>query len=391
MSAQNTINLEEEYKHFLQKNEIPDWIKGIKDKAFEHLQNTPFVSKSLEAWRKIQLTNFNLKELLSEYKNDTKHNFEFQTQDIPSIQASLESILEKNKEEFFVLLNLCFFNCLNFVYINNSTEKQYAKISLDQKQETVFMPLTIFQIDKFVTCTIEEEIIANNTNSNISFINPVTFIQTADSSHVRYYTAEKFNSSIFHIRKIYSKQSKNSDLQLGYFNLGGYKGKTFIETDMSGEGGNFELFGSALPIKREFQDVDCQVNHLASFTSSSLRMKVALKNKSHHVFVGNLYIPQTSRQVNATQTNNNLILDKTARAESMPKLEVFAEDVSCSHGATMGEVEAEEMFYLCSRGLTEKEARYLIVTGFLNEIIDKISSEELLEEIKTTLNSKLDS
>ncbi|HNN82245.1 MAG TPA: SufD family Fe-S cluster assembly protein, partial [Leptospiraceae bacterium] len=93
--------------------------------------------------------------------------------------------------------------------------------------------------------------------------------------------------------------------------------------------------------------------------------------------------------VTASQIDNNLTMARTARAESMPKLEVFADDVKCSHGATVGEVNEDQLFYLMSRGLTENESRFLIIEGFLKEILDLVDKEEIQSYLVSRLTKKL--
>jgi hypothetical protein len=136
-------------------------------------------------------------------------------------------------------------------------------------------------------------------------------------------------------------------------------------------------------------DIEVSLNHLDSYTSSSIKLKTVMKDKSHHIFTGNLNIPRTSLHVTASQLNNNLVLDKTSRAESMPKLEVFADDVKCSHGATMSEINEDQLFYLMSRGLTLSDSRHLIVEGFITEILDKLKSNTISQDLKDKFLRKI--
>lgn len=141
---------------------------------------------------------------------------------------------------------------------------------------------------------------------------------------------------------------------------------------------------------REFQDSEVKVVHNESHTESSILYRSALKNKAHHIFTGNLRIPNSCKDVNAIQINNNLLLNRTSRAESIPKLEVYAENVKCEHGATVGEIDEEQLFYLASRGIDEDEARRMIVDGFLGQVIGEIESNSIQEELFRLIARKME-
>ncbi|MBP9887303.1 MAG: SufD family Fe-S cluster assembly protein, partial [Leptospiraceae bacterium] len=220
-------------------------------------------------------------------------------------------------------------------------------------------------------------------------INPVSYLDLEESGKSIFISIEDFQNSAFHFRNIFSNQNRDSELQLFHFNLGGYKGKTLVKNDLSGENANLKAVGATTLSKREIQDIEFTISHFASRTDSNLRFKTVVKDKSHHIFTGNLFIPKASFHVTASQVNNNLTMTRTARAESMPKLEVFADDVKCSHGATVGEVNEEQLFYLMSRGLTENEARFLIIEGFLKEVLDFVTLEEVQNLLISRLTEKL--
>ncbi len=306
------------------------------------------------------------------------------------LQKYLEELLAKSSGEFFRLYNLAFFSSAFFIDIRESSENGgpiFLKYNLPAGKNYL-SPLTIIRVGKFSKSQIVEELTAENHEESV-FINSLTGIFQEDSSSLTYVTTEKFNESVIHFRNLFSEEKKDSSLKNFYFNMGGYKGKTIVESDMAGTGGSVEAYGAGALVKREFLDTDIRINHNAGNTTSKLLVKIVAKEKAHHVFTGNLNIPIASEKVTANQMNKNLILNKTARAESIPKLEVFAHDVKCSHGATVGEIQDEEMFYLFSRGLKEDEARSLIVEGFLSEVLDKLKIESEKENIRNTIHRKL--
>lgn len=396
-----TTSLETKFESFLSSLEEPDWMIELRKSAFTLLKETSIPDSKQESWRKVNLSNFSLENLLS--TNRKICSFSINTDQISVnefasvdsfdkvyIESSFKRILDKNKTNFFVLLNLSFFEIGIFAKVpGNASVSEPIQLNINYPQgESSFNPLLIWKLEKFSNASIYEKL--NSTSSeDFNFINPVSYLEMEDNAKSTFVTIEDFQNSTFHIRNLFTNQGKDSELNLFHFNLGGYKGKTLVVNDLNGENANIKAIGATTLSKREFQDIEFTISHFASRTDSNLKFKTVVKDKSHHIFTGNLFIPKASFHVTASQVNNNLTMSRTARAESMPKLEVFADDVKCSHGATVGEVNEEQLFYLMSRGLTENESRFLIIEGFLKEILDFVTVEEIQNLLITRLTEKL--
>ncbi len=398
--SKNT-SLESKFGSFLSMLEEPDWMIELRRSAFLLLKETSIPSSKLESWRKINLSNFSLDNLLSpnrkicSFSLNTDFIFtdEFSVLDSFDkvyIEKTFQALLEKNKTNFFGLLNLTFFDIgiLAKVPANTKIEDPIQLNINYPQEETSFSPLVIWKIEKNSNSSIYEKLNSYATEE-FNLINPLSYLEIENGAKSIFVTIEDFKDSTFHFRNLFTNQQKDSELKLFHFNLGGYKGKTLVVNDLNGENANLKAIGATTLSKREFQDIEFTISHFASRTDSSLKFKTVVKDKSHHIFTGNLYIPKASFHVTASQVNNNLTMSRTARAESMPKLEVFADDVKCSHGATVGEVNEEQLFYLMSRGLTENESRFLIIEGFLKEILDFVTVEEIQNLLITRLTEKL--
>jgi len=190
---------------------------------------------------------------------------------------------------------------------------------------------------------------------------------------------EEYDENLFHFRFIYSFQEKESNLNIHSFPRGGYRGKQFYLPELNGMGSTYKLMGVSSLVNRELLDIDAKVTHLADHTTSKISYKAIVNDRSHHIFTGNLAIPSNVKKVSAHQESHNLSLNKKARAEANPKLEVMAEDVSCTHGATVGDIDEEQLFYLLSRGLTPSEAKSLLVAAFYEETVSKIPFPETVK------------
>ncbi|NMC12070.1 MAG: SufD family Fe-S cluster assembly protein [Chloroflexi bacterium] len=137
-------------------------------------------------------------------------------------------------------------------------------------------------------------------------------------------------------------------------------------------------------------DHDTQQNHLAPHTTSDLLFKGALRDRSYSVWQGMIYVAPKAQKTDGYQANRNLTLSPEARADSIPGLEILADDVRCTHGATVGKIDADQMFYLQSRGISKKDAEKLIVEGFFDPIMQRIPFDGVRSRFQNAISKKLE-
>lgn len=183
----------------------------------------------------------------------------------------------------------------------------------------------------------------------------------------------------------------DAQLENTFISLGGSISKIDSETRLSGEQSNVSVSGIVLGDEKQKFDHHITVNHASSNTKSRLDFRVALKDKANSAYTGNLEIAVNALGCDATQKNSNLLLSETAKAESIPELEILTNDVKkCSHGVTMGHLDEEQIYYLMSRGFSDKEAERIIIEGFIEPIILKIPEHTLISgQIKSRIEQKL--
>jgi Fe-S cluster assembly protein SufD len=165
--------------------------------------------------------------------------------------------------------------------------------------------------------------------------------------------------------------------------------KNFSDLDLAGEGAQGRMSGFYFTDGIQHLDHDTQQNHLAPHTTSDLLFKGALKGKSRSVWQGMIYVAPGAQKTDGYQANRNLVLDDQARADSIPGLEILADDVRCTHGATVGKLEKEPLFYLMSRGIPKEEAERLVVEGFFDPIMQRIPFEGVRERFQQAIKDKL--
>ncbi len=165
--------------------------------------------------------------------------------------------------------------------------------------------------------------------------------------------------------------------------------KNFSDLDLGGDGATGRMSGFYFTDGKQHLDHDTQQNHFSPNTTSDLLFKGALKGQSRSVWQGMIYVARGAQKTDGYQANRNLILSKKARADSIPGLEILADDVRCTHGATVGKIDPEELFYLQSRGIPYPEAEKLIVEGFFEPIMQRIPFEGVKTRLRESITKKM--
>lgn len=165
--------------------------------------------------------------------------------------------------------------------------------------------------------------------------------------------------------------------------------KNFSDIDLAGEGSSGRMSGFYFADGVQHLDHDTQQNHLAPHTTSDLLFKGALKGRSRSVWQGMIYVAPGAQKTDGYQANRNLVLSEHARADSIPGLEILADDVRCTHGATVGKIDPEEVFYLRSRGIPYEQAERMIVEGFFDPIMQRIPFEGVRTRFQQAIQDKM--
>jgi len=140
---------------------------------------------------------------------------------------------------------------------------------------------------------------------------------------------------------------------------------------------------------RQHFDLHTLQKHLVDHTTSDLLIKGCLKDRARSIYQGLIQVAEGAQRTDAYQANRNLLLSDTARADSIPGLEILANDVRCTHGATIGTVDEEQMFYLMTRGLPRNQAQRLIVEGFFTPVLDRIPLESVRDQLRQVIQQKI--
>ena len=217
----------------------------------------------------------------------------------------------------------------------------------------------------------------------------VTEIVAEEGANVRYAIVQEWGRHVFHYQAARVFAHKDAQIQSFLVTLGARVARSDVETDLQGEGAHSEMLGLYLGDSNQHFDHYTYQLHQAPHAGSDLLYKGALKDRARSVFRGMIRVLPGAQGTDAYQTNRNLILSEDAHADSLPNLEIEADDVRCSHGATIGQQDERQIFYLMSRGLTRQQAEKLIVSGFFEEVLSRLEVEWLHERLSRVIQKKL--
>ncbi len=217
----------------------------------------------------------------------------------------------------------------------------------------------------------------------------VVEIHVGEGASLRYVELQSWGQSAWNFTHERARVLRNGKLDWIFGALGSRLTKTFADLDLRGEGAEGRMSGFSFIEDAQHLDYDTQQNHLAPHTTSDLLFKCALEDKSRSVWQGMIYVAPGAQKTDGYQANRNLLLSRKARADSIPGLEILADDVRCTHGATVGKVDPEELFYLRSRGIPRKDAERLIVEGFFTPIMERIPFRGVRARFEQAIHTKM--
>ena len=219
--------------------------------------------------------------------------------------------------------------------------------------------------------------------------NSVTEIYTHQDALVDYYKIQNDLSTASLIDNTYISQDKNSNVRVHTFSLGGKLIRNNLNFYLKGQYCNSTLKGVTLLEDHQHVDHYTLVDHISSNCESHQDYKGVFSEGSKGVFNGKIHVDQSAQKTNAFQQNNNILLDDKATVNTKPQLEIFADDVKCSHGCTVGQLDEEALFYLMSRGIPKKEAKALMTYAFANNVLASVELPILKKRINKLIAQKL--
>jgi Fe-S cluster assembly protein SufD len=208
---------------------------------------------------------------------------------------------------------------------------------------------------------------------------------------LEYVSLQNLSRETWHFATHHARVERDAELDWVAGGFGSKKGKIRIQNDLAGQGATSRVTGAYFADGTQHLDYDTFQEHIAPHTTSDFAFKGALRDTATAVWRGMIRVERDAQKTNAYQENRNLLLSPDAHADSIPGLEILANDVRCTHGATLGQVDREQLFSLMARGLSRAEAERLIVRGFFQDVLDRIELEPVREALADALEARIPS
>jgi Fe-S cluster assembly protein SufD len=222
-----------------------------------------------------------------------------------------------------------------------------------------------------------------------AYSNAVTELFVEQGAKLEYVSLQNLSRETWHFASHHARVERDAELDWVAGGFGSKKGKTRIQNDLAGPGATSRVTGAYFADGTQHLDYDTFQEHIAPSCTSDFAFKGALRDEATAVWRGMIRVEQDAQKTNAYQECRNLMLSPTTHAVPIPGLEILANDVRCTHGATVGRVDREQLFYLQSRGLPRFEAERLIVRGFFQEILDRIELEPVRDAVTAALEARI--
>lgn len=300
--------------------------------------------------------------------------------------------LASGSENGFAALNSAFFHDGGFVYLPRNAVLELPVhlvfvTTTTQNGANVHPRNLILAGDNSRGTVIESYV---RTVEAAYFTNAVTEIVAGENAVLEHVKVQDESLSAFHIAAIHANLGRASNVQSHSLALGARLSRNNIRTQLTGEGLECVLNGLYITKGHQLADHHMVVEHAQPNCASHEYFNGILDGKSKGVFHGRILVQPIAQKTDAKQTNKNLLLSDNATADTKPQLEIYADDVKCTHGATIGQLNQESIFYLRSRGLSPDTARRMLIHAFAGEIIERIQHDDIREELDQVVWERLE-
>jgi Fe-S cluster assembly protein SufD len=412
------------------------WLRKLREDAFEQFCETGFPTTHDEGWRftnvsSIVRTPFSLAQgpgatfLPSNFDSDLKpwrvdgaaarlvfvdgqlvrHLSSIGAEAPGIVIASLKQeiangakLLEDNLGRYlniqrdpFCALNTAFIEDGAFVHVSKgiSLEEPIHLLFLSSGSDfpTMMHPRNLLLIEREAQATIIEEYVS--LGEGTLFSNSATELVAGEDSTVSHFMIEREHAKAFNVSTLRIQQERSANVASHSVLLGGGLVRNNVHPVLAGEGGECLINGLFVGTGQQHLDNYMYVEHVSPHCSSRQFYNGILDDAAHGVFHGRIIVHRDAQKTDAKQTNRNLLLSDDAQIDTKPQLEIYADDVKCTHGATIGQIEEHALFYLRSRGIDEVSARRLLLSAFARECVERISPGVARTHIERLLDAHL--
>jgi Fe-S cluster assembly protein SufD len=289
------------------------------------------------------------------------------------------------EREVFAALNTAHLRDGAFVWIarDQHCPTPVQVLYLSTQQEVAVYPRCLAIVEAGAECTLIEDFVS--LGDAVYFNDAVTEVVVGEAARVRHVKLQREAGGAFHFATCAVAVAKDAQYASHAITLGARISRHNLNVVQQGEGAEVRMDGLALVSGRQLADTHTLMDHARPSGRSKQLHKCIVGGAAHAVFNGRIVVRPGAQLTDSAQQSRNLLLSGKAHVDTKPQLEIFADDVKCSHGATVGQLDAEQLFYLRSRGLPDGQARNLLTYAFGAEVIDRIPVPSLVEQLEETV------
>ncbi len=359
-----------DFRKVLETSDQPAWLRELRERAFSFFTQNGFPAVKSEDWK---YTN------VAPIAKETWEVTPFSSDSSSADEKSEGIVLAFNyRRNGFAALNLAFAELKVIRIAKETSVAEPIELSFAADENKAIFPHVIVIAEAGSRATIIE----SYASPVKSFTNAAVQIIVEDNANLTHYRLQKEAPEAFHVGTTEVSVGRGSVYNSTNINLGGAISRHDIDVKFTAEGGEAFVDGLYMLNGSQHADTHSIIDHQVPNCVSHQNYKGVLNDKARAVFNGKVFVRENAHGTDAQQSNKNLLLSNDARVDTKPQLEIYNDDVKCAHGATVGQLEEEELFYLLTRGLPETLARNLLTYGFAEEIINKIG----IESIRTGLD-----
>ena len=297
----------------------------------------------------------------------------------------------KVEENGFVALNTAFLNEGAFVHLKKSmvieSPIHFIYVATSEAKERVIQPRNLIVAETNSQLSVIESYVS--LTDSAYFTNPVTEVIVADNAIVNHYKIQNESKSAFHTSLTQIVQKRSSVYRSFNYTFGGSIARNDLNAMLHGEGIDCTLNGLYLASGKQLIDNHSVIDHAKPHGNSHELYKGILDDQARAVFSGKIHVHPDAQKTDAIQSNQNLVLSEEATVDTKPQLEIYADDVRCTHGGTVGQMDNEGIFYLRARGIDKETARNIMIQAFAGEVALSIKNESVREYIDKLVQTRL--
>ncbi len=411
----------------------PKWLRQIRKEAISRFRSLGFPTTKDEEWRQTNVApiinqSYSLAEKVeyisipeklrhvsfpgAEFIQIVFVNGFFSTQlsDVSSLPEgvfvdNLSSVLKKDSGEVepylsrlgsyedhpFAALNTALFQDGAYVHIRNDVVVDkpihFLFLSTADKDAIISYPRTLVVVGKNSRVTLVESYAGSE--GEVYFTNSVTEIIANENTNIDHYKLQRESTEAFHIANLLFYLDRSSNFSSHSLSFGGGLARNNVNAILGDEGIECTVNGLVMGRGKQHIDNHTYIDHAKPHCNSYELYKHVLDEKSRGVFKGKILVRQDSQKTDALQTNKTLLLSEEASIDTMPQLEIYADDVKCTHGATTGQLDKESLFYLQSRGISKESAKNLLTYAFANDLVERIKVDSIRNQLEKELHERL--